>query len=176
MALAFNHNYGEEVFVIPEGVIHEEVKTIPGVDGRKMSKSYNNVIPIFSPSKQLRKQVMRIVTDSRPPEEPKDPDEDNVYNIFKYFATPEQDAAMRAKYQRGGFGYGEVKQELFEILEARFGPAREQYDAYMANPKTLEGLLMDGARKARYAGAKVMKKARRAVGVRHNRQILIENE
>ncbi len=175
MAQSMNHAYGEEILVIPEVVIRAEVETIPGLDGRKMSKSYNNVLPIFAPSKQLRKAVMRIVTDSRPPEEPKDPDTCNVYNLYRHFATPEQNAAIRAKYLAGGFGYGEVKQELFELLEATFGEAREKYNQSMANTKMLEEILMEGAKKARYQGAKVMKRARRAVGVRHKRQVLVES-
>lgn len=175
MAQAMNFAYDQEVFVIPEAVIRDEVAIIPGIDGRKMSKSYDNVIPIFAPSKQLRKGIMQIVTDSRPVEEPKNPDEDNVYNIYKYFATPEQDKAMREKYLAGGFGYGEVKQALFELLEETFGEAREKYDDYMRNTKQLEEILMEGARKARIQGAKVMKRARRAVGVRHNRRLLLED-
>ncbi len=175
IAAAMNHAYGEEIFVMPEGVIRDEVATIPGIDGRKMSKSYDNVIPIFAPPKQLRKQVMRIVTDSRPPEEPKNPEECNVFNIYKYFAAPEEVSAMRARYLAGGFGYGEVKQELFEVLERQFGEAREKYNAYMANPKYLEEVLMEGARKARIQGARVMKRARRVVGVRHKRKLLLES-
>ena len=175
MAQAVNFAYDQEVFTIPEAVINEDVATIPGIDGRKMSKSYDNVLPIFAPAKQLRKQVMQIVTDSRPMDEPKNPDEDNVYNIYKYFASQEQDAAMRAKYLAGGFGYGEVKQALFELLESTFGEARERYDDYMRNPKQLEAVLMEGARKARIQGSKVMKRARRAVGVRHNRKLLLED-
>ncbi len=175
MAQAMNHAYEQDVFVLPEAVIRDEVAIIPGIDGRKMSKSYDNVIPIFAPPKKLRQQVMQVVTDSRPMEEPKNPDEDNVYNIYKHFATPEQDRAMREKYLRGGFGYGEVKQELYELLEETFGTAREKYDAYMRDTKFLEKVLMEGARKARIQGAKVMKRARRAVGVRHNRQLLLED-
>ncbi len=174
IARAFNNQYGD-IFVIPEGLIRDEVGVIPGIDGRKMSKSYDNVIPIFAPPGKLRKRVMQIVTDSRPVEESKDPEEDNVYNIFKYFATPEQDAAMRAKYARGGFGYGEVKQELFELLEAHFSEPRRQYEAYMADTGYLEGVLMEGARKARYTGEKIMRKVRRAAGVRHKRQLMVES-
>ncbi len=175
IAQAINFAYREEILVIPEAVIKDEVATIPGIDGRKMSKSYDNVIPIFAPPKQLRQTVMQVVTDSRPVEDAKNPDEDNVYNIYKYFASPEQDAAMRAKYLRGGFGYGEVKQELYELLEARFGAAREKYNAYMADTTSLEAILMEGAKKARYQGSKVMKRARRAVGVRYKREMLVEN-
>jgi tryptophanyl-tRNA synthetase len=173
IAKSFNSQYGD-ILVVPDGVIQKDVGVIPGIDGRKMSKSYDNTIPIFSTSKQLRKRVMQIVTDSRPVDEPKDPGQDNVYNIYKYFASPEQDAAMQAKYARGGFGYGEVKQELFELLDSHFSGPREKYTAYMADLPYLEKVLMDGARKARYAGAKIMKKARRAVGVRHQRELLIE--
>lgn len=175
MAQALNFAYEQDVFVIPESVIQEDVAVIPGIDGRKMSKSYDNVIPIFSPKKQLRKRVMQIVTDSRPMEAAKNPDEDNIYNLYKYFASPEQDKVMREKYLAGGFGYGEMKQVLFELLESTFGEAREKYDAYMRNPKELEEVLMAGARKARIQGAKVMKRARRAVGVRHKRKLLLED-
>jgi tryptophanyl-tRNA synthetase len=174
IAQAMNHAYDSEIFVIPDGLIRKEVATIPGLDGRKMSKSYNNVIPIFAPKKELRKTVMRIVTDSRPPEEPKNPDEDNVYNLYRYFANSQQNAAMRQKYLTGGFGYGEVKQELFELLESTFGEAREKYFAYLADKKLLEEILMDGARRARIRGARVIQRARRAVGVRHKRPLLIE--
>ena len=175
MAQAMNHAYGKEILVLPEAVIRDEVATIPGIDGRKMSKSYDNVIPIFAPPKSLRQRVMSVVTDSRPIEEPKDPDQDNVYNLFKYFASPEQDATMRAKYAAGGFGYGEVKGELFDLLEATFGEARERYDAYMADTAQLELVLMEGARKARIQGAKVMKRVRKAVGVRSERPLLLED-
>ena len=175
IAQSLNFAYDRDVFVLPEAVIQEEVAVIPGIDGRKMSKSYDNVLPIFAPTKELRKRVMAIVTDSRPMEEPKDPDQDNVYNIYKYFASPEQDQAMREKYLAGGFGYGEVKQALFEVLESTFGEARERYNACMADKKGLEEILMMGARKARIQGAKVMKRARKAVGVRADRKLLLED-
>ncbi|HUF39851.1 MAG TPA: tryptophan--tRNA ligase [Anaerolineales bacterium] len=174
IAQAMNHAYSKEILVLPEAVIRDEVATIPGIDGRKMSKSYDNVIPIFAPPKDLRGRVMSVVTDSRPMEAPKDPDQDNVYNLFKYFASPDQDRAMRAKYAAGGFGYGEVKGELYELLEATFGEARERYDAYMADPAQLETVLMEGARKARIQGANVMKRVRKAVGVRTERKLLLE--
>ena len=174
MAQAVNFTYGHEVFVIPEAVIRDEVAIIPGLDGRKMSKSYDNVIPIFATTRALRQRVMQIVTDSRPVVAPKNPDEDNVYNIYKYFASPEQDRAMKEKYLQGGFGYGEVKQELFDLLEATFCEVREKYNSYLQNTKLLEEILMEGARKARIQGARVMKRARRAVGVRHNRELLLE--
>lgn len=168
MAQAFNNNYGE-IFVIPEAVIQPEVAVIPGIDGRKMSKSYDNVLPIFAPSKALRKRVMSIVTDSRPMEEPKDPETCNVFNIYKFFATAEEVAEMRALYARGGFGYGQVKQALFEVLERNFGEARSKYDAFVKDEVYLEKMLLQGAEKARAMGAPLMYKVRKAVGVRYER-------
>ncbi|MBN1305564.1 MAG: tryptophan--tRNA ligase [Anaerolineales bacterium] len=168
IAQAFNNNYGE-VFVLPEAVIQKEVATIPGIDGRKMSKSYDNLLPIFAPAGKLRKRVMRVVTDSRPPEEPKNPDECNVFNIFKHFGAPEEIQAMRELYQRGGFGYGEVKQRLYETLERTFGQAREKYEALMNDLPVLEEILLDGSRRARKMGAPIMEKARKAIGVRYQR-------
>jgi tryptophanyl-tRNA synthetase len=175
IAQAMNHAYGKEVLVLPEAVIRQEVATIPGIDGRKMSKSYDNVLPIFAPPNSLRQRVMSVVTDSRPIEEPKDPDQDNVYNLYKYFASEEQNQAMRAKYAAGGFGYGEVKADLYDLLEATFGEARERYNAYMADSVQLEKILMEGARKARIQGAKVMKRVRKAIGVRADRPLLLED-
>ena len=168
IALAFNNNYGE-VFVIPEAVIQEEVATIPGIDGRKMSKSYDNIIPIFAPPKQLRKAVMRIVTDSRRPEEPKDPDQDNVYNIFRYFAPSEQVDEVRQRYISGGMAYSEIKQTLFERLDDEFSSAREIYNELISDQTRLESILLDGAIKARHIGNKIMQKTRKAVGVRSER-------
>lgn len=168
IASAFNNNYGE-VFVLPEAVIQPDVATIPGIDGRKMSKSYDNVIPIFSPGKHLRKTVMRIVTDSSRPEDPKNPDQDNVFNIYRYFATPGQVEAARQRYIQGGLAYSDIKQELFELLEARFGDQREIYNELMQDKARLENVLMHGAARARQVGSKIMRKARRAVGVRYDR-------
>lgn len=168
MAQAFNNNYGE-ILTIPEAVIQPEVAVIPGVDGRKMSKSYDNALPIFAPSKALRKRVMSIVTDSRPMEEPKDPETCNVFNIYKFFATAEEVTEMRALYARGGFGYGQVKQALFDVLERNFGEARSKYDAFVKDEAYLEKMLLEGAEKARTMGAPLMRKVRKAVGVRYER-------
>jgi tryptophanyl-tRNA synthetase len=165
IAQAFNSNYGE-VFVIPEAVIRPDVAVVPGIDGRKMSKSYDNVLPIFAPSKQLRKRVMSIVTDSRPPEQPKDPDTCNLFAIYKLIATPAEIEAMRGRYLAGGFGYGEVKQAIFEALERMFGAARDRYDALMQDHTALRRVLQGGAAKARAIGAPIMKKTRQAVGFR----------
>jgi len=122
IANAFNHVYGETL-VPPDALIVDDVATVPGLDGRKMSKSYGNTIELFAPPKQLRKQVMRIVTDTKAIEEPKDPDENNIYNIYKHFATAEMIAENRKKYTQGGVGYGDLKKELFELLNEQFtGP------------------------------------------------------
>lgn len=168
IATSFNNAYGE-VLVVPEAVIREEVATIPGVDGRKMSKNYGNVLPIFAPAKQLRKQVMRIVTDSRRPEEPKDPDRDNVFNIYRHLAGPEEVARIRQRYVEGGLAYSEIKNTLFEILEDTFGEARERYVRYLEDREYLEKVLLDGAGKAREIGVPMMEKVREAVGVRPER-------
>lgn len=167
IAMAFNHNYGQDVFVIPEAVIREEVMTIPGIDGRKMSKSYGNELPIFAPKKQLRQRVMSIVTDSRPIEEPKDPDTDNVYAIFRYFLNGEEEEALRVRYGQGGFGYGEIKQQLFENLEEAFGPRRLVYEELLADRPKLDRILMAGAEKARAFAKPMMTRVREAVGSLH---------
>jgi tryptophanyl-tRNA synthetase len=170
IATAFNSNYGD-VLVVPEALIREEVATIPGVDGRKMSKNYDNVIPIFAPTKRLKKRVMRIVTDSRRPEDPKDPDRDNVFNIYKHFADPAATEAVRERYLQGGLAYSEIKEALFALLEETFAEPRERYDELMADPAHLEEVLLAGARKARAIGIPLMEEVRKSVGVRPKRQI-----
>ena len=164
VALAFNNNY-REVLVVPEAVIRKEVMTITGLDGRKMSKSYNNVIPLFAPSNQVRKQVMRIVTDSKRPEEPKDPDECNVFAIYRHFADADAIKAKRQQYLDGGLAYGDMKNELYELLEATFSEQRERYETLMENRAELEKVLQDGAEKARDIAVPILAKVRKAVGV-----------
>jgi tryptophanyl-tRNA synthetase len=164
IAQAFNNNYGN-FLTLPEAVIEEEVMTIPGLDGRKMSKSYDNVIPIFAPPKELRKAVMRIVTDSRRPEEPKDPETDNVFSIYRHFATPEAIERVRQGYLQGGLAYSESKNELFEILEAKFGEAHHQYETLMKDWAYLDEVLLNGAEKARKIATRKIDKVRKAVGV-----------
>lgn len=164
IANAFNYVYGDTL-VPPEALIVEDVATIPGLDGRKMSKSYGNTIEIFAPSKKLRKQVMRIVTDSKTPEEPKNPDENNIFNIYKHFATPEMIAENRKKYTEGGVGYGDLKQELFELLDANFSEPRERYNELMANRKEIDAILAQGADKARRIARRTLGKVRRKIGI-----------
>src|SRR5690606_16988712 len=122
IASAFNNQYGE-TFVVPEAKIEEQVMTIPGTDGQKMSKSYGNTIDIFLPDKELRKQVLSIVTDSTPLEAPKNPETDNVYKIYSLIADDDQRDAMQKKYRAGNYGYGHAKQELFELITRKY--ARE---------------------------------------------------
>ena len=164
VALTFNKNYGN-VLTIPEAVIRKEVMTIPGIDGRKMSKSYNNVIPIFAPSNQVRKPVMRIVTDSKRPEDPKDPDECNIFAIYRHLADADAVAAKRQLYLEGGLAYGAMKQELFELLETTFSEQRDRYNALMDNPEALDKILEQGAEKARDIARPILAKVRKAVGV-----------
>ncbi len=165
VALTFNKNYGN-VLTIPEAVIRKEVMTIPGIDGRKMSKSYNNVIPIFAPSNEVLKPVKRIVTDSRRPEEPKDPDECNIFAIYQHFADADAVAAKRKLYLEGGLAYGAMKEELFKLLEATFSDKRDRYNALMDNTDELDKILEVGAKKARDIAIPILAKVRKAVGVR----------
>ncbi len=165
IASTFNNLYGE-TFIIPEVRIEEEVMTIPGTDGEKMSKSYGNFIDIFLPDKELLKQVKSIVTDSTPVEAPKNPDSDNVFAIYKLLASPEQIAAMRSKYKAGNFGYGHAKQELFDLLILKFSKEREAFNFYMSNPNELEKKLLQGEARARVIATQVIDKVRKKLGFR----------
>lgn len=164
IAQAMNNNYGE-VFTLPEAVIREDVMTIPGVDGRKMSKSYDNVIPLFAPKDKLKKRVMRIVTDSRRPEEPKDPGTDNVFAIYKHFARPEDVENVRQGYVQGGLAYSQVKTDLYEVLEQTFTDAGQQYDEYMQDWGYLDEVLLSGAEKARKTAVQKIQQVRKAIGI-----------
>ena len=163
IAQAFNSTYGN-ILTIPEAAIREEVMTIPGLDGRKMSKSYGNVIPMFAPANKLKKSVMRIVTDSRLPEEPKDPETDNVFAIYRHFASEEDLERVRQRYLQGGMAYSEIKGELFERLEQTFGSARARYDEYMQDWGYLDQVLSKGAEKARKMAIPLLARIRKAVG------------
>ncbi len=165
LAIAVNNQLGS-IFNVPEPLIREDVKTIPGLDGRKMSKSYDNVIPFLAPPSEMKKAVMRIVTDSKRPEEPKDPDSCNVFNIFKHFAEPARVAERRAHYAAGGVGYGEMKEELLAVLESRFGAARAKYDELLKDPAGLDKTLEAGAERARQLAGKRMEKLRKKLGLR----------
>lgn len=159
-----NRIYGKTL-KIPEGIYAENQKDVPGIDGRKMSKSYNNTLPIFADEKALRKQVMRIVTDSTPPEDPKDPDNCNLFQIYQHFGTPERVEEVRQLYLQGGLAYGQLKQELFENMLETFKPARERFNYLMENKHEVDQLLASGAEKAREIGRPVLARVRKAVGI-----------
>ncbi|SFS08386.1 tryptophanyl-tRNA synthetase [Dyella sp. OK004] len=166
IAQRFNHIYGREFFVLPEVVIEEQVATLPGLDGRKMSKSYDNTIPLFSGGKKhLRDSIMRIVTDSRAPGEPKDPGSSSLFTIFRAFATEAESNAFHQALL-DGIGWGEAKQVMFERIEADVAPMRESYDALIARPAQIEEILHEGARKARAIAAPKIAELRDAIGLR----------
>jgi len=163
IAQRFNHRYGD-LLVIPEVVVDEDTSLITGLDGRKMSKSYNNTIPLFSTSKQLRKMIMKIKTNSLEPGEKKDPEGNTVFEIYSAFATTEQKAALREDYAVG-IGWGDAKQKLFELLDEHLSEPREKYDALMSKPDEVEAVLQAGAAKARVHSKKLIRELRDAVGL-----------
>jgi tryptophanyl-tRNA synthetase len=164
IASAFNRAYGEDTFVMPEAKIDGALMTIPGTDGRKMSKSYGNTINIFLPEKELKKQVMGIVTDSKTLEEPKVPETDNVFQLFKLLAPPQAVQAMEAKYRAGGYGYGHAKKELLDLLLSRFSKEREVFHELMEDRDKLDEQLRVGAVKARAVARKTLDRVRQRTG------------
>jgi len=165
IAQSVNANYGLELLKPPQAAVQETVAVVPGMDGRKMSKSYNNVIPLFTPEKDLRKTIMRIVTNSQAVEEPKDPDSSQIYLLYKLFASPEEQAALASRYQAGGMGWGEAKEELFRVVNRELTPIRERYDAIMADIPALDKTLAHGAEKARTIASATLKRVRKAMGL-----------
>ena len=165
LAIKFNNEYGD-IFTIPEGYIPDQVAVVPGLDGQKMSKSYNNTIPIFAAEKALRKTVMNIVTDCKALEEPKDPEHCNVVALYKLFATEEELAEMKAKYRAGNYGYGHAKQALFEKMWEFFAPMRARRAELAANMDFVRELLRKNGLRARESAAVTLDKVRRAVGLR----------
>ena len=163
VANRFNHKMGE-TFVIPKAKIQENTMLVPGTDGEKMSKSKGNIIDIFLEDKKLRKQVMKIKTDSTPLEEPKNPDTCNLFALYKILATPEQTYEMRKKYLAGNYGYGHAKQTFYELLIKKFARERELYHYYMNNPSEIDKHLKIGAEKARKIAKEVLKRTRNRVG------------
>lgn len=163
IASAFNHKFGE-TFVIPEPQIDDKVMTIPGTDGQKMSKSYGNIIDVFLPEKQLRKNVMKIITDSLPLEDPKNPDTCNVFAIYSILANQEQTAKMRQNYEEGNYGYGHAKQELFELIHEKFKKEREIYNHYMTHVDELENKLREGEAKAEQTATEVINRLKTKLG------------
>lgn len=167
----FNHLFGQgrELFTLPEAVIEEEVATLPGLDGRKMSKSYDNTIPLFGTAKQLKDAIARIVTDSRLPGEPKDADGSHLFTLYQAFASQAQQAEFRAELE-GGLAWGEAKNRLYQLLENELGEARERYNTLIARPADLEDILLAGAAKARRIATPFLGELREAVGLRSFRE------
>ncbi len=164
MGASFNHLYGEH-FVLPEAAIDEHVATLPGLDGRKMSKSYDNTIPLFSSRAQLQKLIGGIVTDSRAPSEPKDTEGSALFQIYQAFATPAETAALRERYA-AGIAWGEAKQLLLDLVDAVIAPMRPQYESLMADPARIEAILLSGAERARALAAPFLLELRASVGLR----------
>ena len=162
----FNHIYGRDYFTLPEALIDEEVAMLSGLDGRKMSKSYNNTIPLFAPREQLKKLVFSMLTDSRAPGEPKDTEGSPLFQLYKVFATPDETAAFARAYG-DGIGWGDAKQQVFEIVDREIAPLRERYEALMARPQDIEVILRDGAKRLRERYAMpFIAELRAAVGLR----------
>jgi len=164
IAQRFNHHYGEH-FALPQALVDDDVPLLQGLDGRKMSKSYGNTIPLFLTEKKLKKHINKIKTNLLEPGEPKDADSSSVFQIWQAFATPEQTAAMREEFAKG-IAWGEAKKQLFELVNAEIAPARERYEALMNAPAEIETILQAGAVKARAYSQPFMEKVRRAVGIR----------
>jgi tryptophanyl-tRNA synthetase len=165
IAEKFNNRYGE-VFVVPDVKIDETVMIVPGIDGQKMSKSYNNFINIFLPEKELKKIIMSIITDATPLESPKNADTCNVFALYKLLGTKEQVEEMRTNYARGGYGYGHAKTALYELILDKFKTQRETYNYYMNNRAELDARLMIGAEKARVIAKATLKRVREKLGFR----------
>lgn len=163
LAASFNHHYGE-TFVMPKAKIIDTSARVPGTDGEKMSKSYNNTLAVFEEPKSLRKQIMRIKTDSRPMDEAKEPEGDHLFQLFSLFADDEQREEMAALYRRGGFGYGEVKKALADLAVDYFAAARAKRLELEANPQRVRDVLAQGAAKARQKAAEVLLRAKTACG------------
>ncbi len=164
IAQRFNHHYGE-TFVLPEAVIGEHTAVLKGLDGRKMSKSYNNTIPLFAEEKALRKLIMKIKTNSLEPGEPKDPGDSTLFDIFKAFASPEETAEIAQRYA-DGIAWGEMKQLLFEYINEQIKPARNEYERLIADPAIVESELLQGAERAREIAVPYLARIRDAIGIR----------
>lgn len=164
IAQRFNSTY-REVLVLPEARVLDESAKVPGIDGQKMSKSYDNGITLFPDEKPLRKRIMSIVTDTTPMEAPKNPDESAIYQLYQLFTTAEQQAALAGRYRAGGMGYGEAKQALFEVAWAHFADARARRAELAKHPDTLEDILQAGAKRASAKGAEVLDRVRTACGL-----------
>ncbi len=164
IAQRINHVCKAEVLRLPAAKLDTNTATVPGTDGRKMSKSYNNTLPLFAKPADLKKAVGKIVTDSTPPELPKDPDTSTIFQIFRAIATPDESRALAERF-RAGIGWGDAKQAVFERLEIELAPARERYDALIADPARIDALLAEGATRARITARRVLDRVRSAIGI-----------
>ncbi len=158
----FNRTYGD-VFKLPEPIIHADFGVLPGLDGRKMSKSYDNTIPLFTPEAELKKKIMRIITDSKLPEEPKDLDTSTIFHLYKIFATADEIADFCEKFSAGGMGYGTAKTILFEKINESISAARAEYYRLMANPAEIDAILADGAARARSVAEPMLERVKYAM-------------
>ncbi len=163
MAQKFNHTFAE-LFTLPEAIVSEETELLQGLDGRKMSKSYNNTIPLFEPEKRLRKLIMKIKTNSQEPGEPKATEDSTLYHLYKAFATPEEVKIIEERYAQG-IAWGEMKQILFEKINAEIAPMREEYERLMAKPEYIEAVLQAGADRIRPMSQALLGEVRKAVGI-----------
>lgn len=158
----FNKIYGD-TFKLPEPVIGEETGLIPGLDGRKMSKSYDNIIPLFAPEKELKKKIMRIITDSKLPEDKKDPDESTIYQLYKHFATDDEITQFAEMFRAGGMGYGTAKTILFEKINTVLAEPRAEYERLMANTDEIDAILADGAKRAGAVASDTLARVKKAM-------------
>jgi tryptophanyl-tRNA synthetase len=164
LASTFNHTLEEDILTLPEARIAEDVMTIPGTDGQKMSKSYQNILDIFLSEKELKKNVNAIITDSTPLEEPKDPDTCTVFKLYSLMATPIQTHSLREQYLGGNFGYGHAKKELLDLLITRYAKERELFDFFMNHPEEIEKRLIAGEEKARLVALPLLNRVREKLG------------
>ena len=164
IAQRLNHTVGSEVLRLPQPKLDQDAAIVPGIDGRKMSKSYDNTIPLFAPPQKISKAVSRIVTDSRPPEEPKDPETSTIFQIFKTVASPEETTGLAERFRRG-IGWGDAKKLLVERLELELAVPRKRYETLMADPAGIDALLARGAARARPKAREVLDRVRRAIGI-----------
>jgi tryptophanyl-tRNA synthetase len=165
IAQGINFNYKGDILKIPQAAVQAEAAVVPGLDGRKMSKSYGNTIPLFAPEKQLRKLIMRIVTNSQGVEEPKDPETSQIYLLYKLFASAEEQQALAKQYRHGGMGWGDAKEELFRVVRRELSPLRNRFEAIIADTPALDAVLAQGAAKARPLAQATLNRLRRAAGI-----------
>ena len=165
IAQSVNANYGKTVLKVPRPGVQENSAVVPGLDGRKMSKSYGNIIPLFAPENILQKTIMRMLTNTQPIEEPKDPESSQIFLLYKLFASTEEQAALAARYRAGGMGWKEAKEELFRAANRELAPMRERYNAILADIPALDRILEEGAEKARPIAAATVKRFRMAAGI-----------